>query len=104
MGRKTHGLFLPRAGRSNVVAGLARAIRLQFTRHALVKVGTRGRAAGTPVETIIEQLEVRDSRLVDGCMFLHGARVPCCLEDSALRFQWEGRVVGAFVEAGSLSG
>ncbi|CAI5514584.1 unnamed protein product [Closterium sp. Naga37s-1] len=45
-------------GRSNVVEGLARAIRLHFTRHALVKVGIRGRAAGTPAQEIVKQLEV----------------------------------------------
>ncbi|CAI5464898.1 unnamed protein product [Closterium sp. Yama58-4] len=44
-------------GRSNVVEGLARAIRLHFTRHALVMVGIRGRAAGTPVDEIVTQLE-----------------------------------------------
>ncbi|CAI5964290.1 unnamed protein product [Closterium sp. NIES-65] len=44
-------------GRSNVVEGLARAIRLHFTRHALVKVGIRGRAAGTPAQEIVKQLE-----------------------------------------------
>ncbi|CAI7862055.1 unnamed protein product [Closterium sp. NIES-54] len=55
-------------GRSNVVEGLARAIRLHFTRHALVKVGIRGRAAGTPAQEIVKQLEVRGgAKGMPGC-------------------------------------
>lgn len=48
-------------GGSNVVAGLARAIRIHFQKHAVVKVGVKGRAKGTPVEEIIRQLEVSSS-------------------------------------------
>ncbi|CAM6091463.1 unnamed protein product [Calypogeia fissa] len=44
-------------GRSNVLAGLARAIRIHFRKHALVKVGVKGRARGTPVEEILYELE-----------------------------------------------
>ncbi|KAL2635271.1 hypothetical protein R1flu_006750 [Riccia fluitans] len=44
-------------GASNVVSGLGRAIRIHFQKHALVKVGVKGRAKGTPVEEIISQLE-----------------------------------------------
>lgn len=46
------------SGRSNVVSGLARAVRMAFLQQHLVKVGIRGRAPGTPVEDIIEELEV----------------------------------------------
>lgn len=44
-----------------MVSGLARALRIHFTRHPLAKVGTSQRAPGTPVELIVQQLEVRPS-------------------------------------------
>eukprot|EP00897_Mesotaenium_endlicherianum_P004320 jgi/Mesen1/3916/ME000208S02926 len=44
-------------GRNNVVSGLARAIRVYFMNNALVKVGIKGRAHGTPVDEICRQLE-----------------------------------------------
>ena len=45
-------------GKSNVIAGLASAMRHYFQRHPLVKVGVKGRAEGTPVAEIVQQIEV----------------------------------------------
>eukprot|EP01018_Ginkgo_biloba_P022767 Gb_18303 [translate_table: standard] len=44
-------------GKSNVVSGLAKSIRSYFQRHALVKVGVKGRARGTSIAEIVFQLE-----------------------------------------------
>jgi hypothetical protein len=46
------------SGKSNVVAGLAKSIRLYLQKHAFVKVSVKGRAKGTPVAEIVQQLEV----------------------------------------------
>lgn len=45
-------------GKSNMVAGLAKAIRLYFQKQPFAIVGVKGRAKDTPVEEIIQQLEV----------------------------------------------
>ena len=41
-----------------MVAGLAKSIRLYFKKHPFAIVGVKGRAKGTPVVEIIQQLEV----------------------------------------------
>lgn len=41
-----------------MVAGLAKAIRLYFQKHPFAIVGVKGRAKGTPVVEIIQQIEV----------------------------------------------
>lgn len=52
------------AGKSNMVTGLAKSIRLYFQKHPLAIVGVKGRAKGTPVEEIIQQIEVLLQRLL----------------------------------------
>lgn len=44
-------------GKSNMVTGLAKSIRLYFQKHPFAIVGVKGRAKGTPVEEIIRQIE-----------------------------------------------
>ena len=41
-----------------MVSGLAKAVRLYFMKHPFAIVGVKGRAKGTPVEEIIQQIEV----------------------------------------------
>lgn len=41
-----------------MVTGLAKSIRLYFQKHPFAIVGVKGRAKGTPVEEIIQQVEV----------------------------------------------
>lgn len=41
-----------------MIAGLASAMRHYLQRHPLVKVGVKGRAEGTPVAEIVQQIEV----------------------------------------------
>jgi hypothetical protein len=45
-------------GKSNIVAGLAKAVRLYFQKQPFAIVGVKGRAKGTPVVEIIQQIEV----------------------------------------------
>ncbi|KAG0620384.1 hypothetical protein M758_4G212100 [Ceratodon purpureus] len=49
--------LLINVGKSNIVAGLAKAIRLYFQKHPFAIVGVKGRAKGTPVVEIIQQIE-----------------------------------------------
>ncbi|KAJ7567231.1 hypothetical protein O6H91_02G137800 [Diphasiastrum complanatum] len=44
-------------GKSNVVGGIIRAIRSYFQLHALVKIGVKGRARGTAVAEIVQEIE-----------------------------------------------
>lgn len=41
-----------------MIAGFASAMRHYLQTHPLVKVGVKGRAEGTPVAEIIQQIEV----------------------------------------------
>lgn len=49
--------LLINVGRSNIVAGLAKAVRLYFQKQPFAIVGVKGRAKGTPVVEIIQQIE-----------------------------------------------
>lgn len=41
-----------------MITGLAKSIRVYFQKHPFAIVGVKGRAKGTPVEEIIQQIEV----------------------------------------------
>jgi hypothetical protein len=45
-------------GAKNVDEALGKSIRLFFQNHAIVKLGVKGRAKGTSVADIVQQLEV----------------------------------------------
>lgn len=44
-------------GKSNVLTGLAKAIRMYFVEHALVKIGVKGRGRGTSLQDLVHELE-----------------------------------------------
>lgn len=41
-----------------MITGLAKSIRVYFQKHPFAIVGVKGRAKGTPVDEIIQQIEV----------------------------------------------
>ena len=51
-------MFSHALGKSNPLSKIADAIRMYFLDHAFVKIGVRGRPAGTSVQDIAEELEV----------------------------------------------
>ncbi|KAJ6298549.1 hypothetical protein OIU76_019663 [Salix suchowensis] len=44
-------------GRSNIVSGVAKAIKAHFQRHPLAIVHVKGRAKGTSVQEVVSKLE-----------------------------------------------
>lgn len=45
-------------GKSNVVSGIAKAIKAHFEKHPLAIVNVKGRAKGTSVKEVVFKLEV----------------------------------------------
>lgn len=50
-------LFKKHVGRSNIITGVAKAIRMHFQKHPLAIVNVKGRAKGTSIQELIFKLE-----------------------------------------------
>lgn len=46
------------SGKSNIVTGLAKAIKAHFQKHPLAIVNVKGRAKGTSIQEVVSKLEV----------------------------------------------
>lgn len=51
-------VLVPLVGRSNVITGIAKMIKVHFEKHPLVIVNVKGRAKGTSVKELVFGLEV----------------------------------------------